>query len=167
MYVQRSDEKFVLNPRGNSENSSYEFEDEQLRLYIENKKFLRRELTHYFGKSSQAEFLRKVGNYNVYDVKIVEPIKIHDDECYVTESPAYTEMLIFQITVDPLELTNSKKRSTLLKYFVLGHDLTSTNFIKDVEDRCVRIENNGLVTLLKKNSGTSIDQTIPTKIETQ
>ncbi|MDE2438829.1 MAG: hypothetical protein KGN01_05565 [Patescibacteria group bacterium] len=149
MYIQRSDGKFVLNPEWQSEECSYATEGDIVTLYLQNKSHLSRYLKKLFGKA-KAEFIRKIGNLNIYNITLREPILIHSDDCLVTDSPALPECLLWYLTVPAEEFVNSKKRSNLLRFFVCGPSLKSPNFFNDVEVNFIKTEKDGLITLCRK-----------------
>ncbi len=151
MYFQRHDERYVSDPFGESERSSYNSDNGRIELYIKNKKHLSSELKTFFGRRATATLEKKVGDYNLYSVEIVDPILVHDPRCYITDTPDVFNSKIFRLTVSPEELANRKKRSEILKFFVLGPAMQASNFQKIVDEKFDKIPaDNGLITLVRK-----------------
>lgn len=150
MYIQTTNGDFVLNPRYSVEDASYETIDDEVFLFVKNKKHLNVYLKMFF-TDAEALFVKKVGELNQFVVTLFSPIVSYDPDCLVTDSPVIDECLIFNVTVTNDELTNSKKRSEILKHFVLGPTRKSLNFLKVVDEGFVKcVNNNGTVTLTRK-----------------
>ncbi len=151
MYVQRYDGQYVLNPHGEwGEDASYETHENVITVYVKNKTQLVPALRVFFKSYVKYEYVHKVGDLNIFTVYISGPILLHNENCHVTQEPVVDECLIFEMTVPSSEFANSKKRSDMLKYFVLGPLRTSVNFFKVVDEHFTKTEDNGFVTLRRK-----------------
>lgn len=150
MYVQRNDGLFVLNPHYETDGFSYATSDLIVLVYIKNKDNLAKSMKNCFTTWEPPIFVNKTGDLNVYEVLLTGPIIVHSRDCLVTTEPVVDESLIFSVTVPSYEFVNSKKRSDLLKYFVLGSSRKSANFFKVVDEFFDKTEDNGLITLTRK-----------------
>lgn len=150
MYIQTCNNTFVHNPFYNDDDDcSYSTNNDIIELLIPNKKQLRTYINRFFG-SATATYKTKVGVYNVYTIELRQPILLHSDECHTTNYPPLSECLLWTLTVPAEEYVNSKRRSPLLKFLVCGPSLTSTNFFKIVDSEFDKTEQDGKVTLCRK-----------------
>jgi hypothetical protein len=127
MYVQTTDDDFVLDPWYESSLGSYSTRGDEIKVLVTNKKDLNQFLMHCFG-NRESEFLGKTGAYNQYTVKPTQPIQTFAPSCVRTTDPPPMETTVFSMVLEPDEVAKRSRRNPVLAHWVLaGENPTQFN----------------------------------------
>lgn len=135
MFVQRVDGVFVLNPRHTHQDGFYETVDDELILFVYNKSKavgLRRQ----FFERAKLHYVDCVGSCHRYRVELLGRLLLGGG--VETNDPPTMSTMLWQLEVNVEQITNSKKRTNLLKRLVLGPTMAG-NF-RSMLDSCCEVE---------------------------